>query len=70
MVKYLYQSNLYLAARGLKRRLTEHVKVSLTVVNKLINYNLLTISMVYMKVYVALQNGLIDRNSTTVRKKY
>lgn len=62
MAKELYQENLYIAALSMKRRLTEHVKVSLAVLNKLINYNLLTISIVYMKVYVALQNGLIDRN--------
>ena len=68
MAMQLYQNNLYLAARSMKRRLTEYVKVSLTVLNKLINYNLFAISIVYMKVYVALQNGLIDRNSTTVRK--
>jgi len=62
MPKQLYQENWYIAALSMKRRLTEHVKVSLAVLNKLINYNLLTISIVYMKVYVALQNGLIDRN--------
>ena len=59
---------MYPAARGMKRRLTEHAKVSLTVLNKLINYNLLTINIVYMKVYVTLLKGLIDRSSTTVSR--
>jgi len=64
----LYGKQLYSAARITKRKLMEHANVSLTVLNKLINYNLFAIIIVYMKVYVALQNGLIDRNSTTTRR--
>ena len=54
-----YRKELYFAARGTKRRLTKHAKVSLIVLNKLFNYALLTLRLVYMKIYVTIQNGLI-----------
>ena len=57
--KYPYREQLYFAARTTKRRLTKHAKVSLIVLNKLFNYTLLTLRLVYMKIYVTLQNGLI-----------
>ena len=49
----LYRKQFYSAARITKRKLMEHANVSLTVLNKLIKYNLLTLGLVYMKIYVA-----------------
>ena len=63
-----YRKQLYFAARSTKRGLTKHAKVSLIVLNKLFNYTLLTLRLVYMKIYVTIQNGLIVWNSTTVRR--
>ena len=68
ITKIPYRKQLYFAARGTKRRLKKHAKVSLTYLNKLFNYTLLTLRLVYMKIYVTSQNGLIVRNSTTVRR--
>lgn len=63
-----YRKQLYFAARSTKRGLTKHAKVSLIVLNKLFNYTLLTLRLVYMKIYVWLSETQLRLEEIVIYK--